>query len=477
MTSTLVGSGSSEAHWYRADPDALSGIVVGNSTAAPLGDVPTALARPPIPVSVGGLRDSLRLVLRQGDTLFSAAPDTDLVRFNLIGGPGPTVVLSDPAHIRSIMTADPSIAPSATASSPLRPIIGSESVLTSIGERHKRQRALLMPKFHGKAIASYRDEIARATTRAIDNWRVDEVIGLADLGQQITLDVIMTAIFGIGDDREPTPAEAGLRAQIIRLLRRSTWPIASAAQLINARNPEPIGFTRWALKPVDRAIYRVINERRQAKGGNDILSVLLVATDESGAALSDDEIRDELMTLVLAGHETTSNTLGWTFERLTRHRDQYLSLQEQVRADGAEQAVESLINESMRSRPVVPIVARELLVPWQFGDHRIDAGTVALVSILLLHHRDELYSQPFAFNAGRFLEAKPSPHTFMPFGGGNRRCLGAALAMAELRIVVSEVLRRVDLETHDRPGEKPRHRNVTMIPDDGGRVRAIRKTS
>ncbi|NMN99674.1 cytochrome P450 [Gordonia sp. TBRC 11910] len=475
MTSTIVRAGLSGEHWYLADPDAMSGIIVGNSTARPLSDVPTAAARPLTALTPRSLRESLRLVLRQGDTLFHDAAQTSLLRYRVIGAAGRTVVLSDPGHIKSIMTVDPAIAPSATRTSPLRPIIGSQSVLTSIGERHKRQRAMLMPHFHGRAAASYREAIERATSRAIDGWPVGEVIELADLGQQITLDVIMTAIFGIGDDRASTPAEADLRFQVVRLLRRSTWPVATAAQLVNARNPEPVGFTRWALKPVDAAMYRVITERRKSLGGNDILSVLLDARDSSGAALSDDEIRDELMTLVLAGHETTSNTVAWTFERLTRHREQYLRVREQVRADGGADVVESLINESMRSRPVVPIVARELLAPWDFGGQRIDAGTVALVSILLLHHRDEIYSRPFAFDSERFLQTRPSPTTLMPFGGGNRRCLGSALAMAELRTVVTEILRRVDLETHERPGERPRHRNVTMIPNDGGKVRAVAK--
>lgn len=136
--------------------------------------------------------------------------------------------------------------------------------------------------------------------------------------------------------------------------------------------------------------------------------------------------------------------------------------------------LDALLNESMRARPVVPIVARQLLQPWSFGSHTVAPGTTALVSILLLHHRDDLYPRPFAFDPERFLGARPSSYALMPFGGGNRRCLGAALAMAELQIVVAEILRRVDLVTHDRPAEKARHRNVTMIPNSGGLVQATR---
>ncbi|MFC7753496.1 cytochrome P450 [Tsukamurella soli] len=313
-----------------------------------------------------------------------------------------------------------------------------------------------------------------------------EPVRLADIGQQITLDVIMSAVFGIGSgsrssdaDAGATPAERAVRESMVRLLHLSTHPVATLAQLANARSREPRGLLRMVLRPLDAAIYEVIAERRRegadgADGGgrSDILTVLMASRGDDGEPLGDSEIRDELLTLVLAGHETTSNSVAWTFERLTRHPEVYARAVEAANS-GDREYVGAVISESMRSRPVVPMVAREMLQPWRFGDYGIESGIVALVSILMLHHRDDLYPRPFAFEPDRFLSMKPTPHQFMPFGGGNRRCLGSGLAMAELEVVVTEILRRVDLQTTDRPGERPRHRNVTMIPADGGLVTAL----
>ena len=198
----------------------------------------------------------------------------------------------------------------------------------------------------------------------------------------------------------------------------------------------------------------------------------MAARGDDGAPLGDSEIRDELLTLVLAGHETTSNSVAWTFERLTRNPEVYRRAVLAAREDD-EAYLEALINESMRSRPVVPVVARELLSDWQFGPYIVDRGVIALISILLLHHREELYSRPYTFDPERFLGVKPSPQKLMPFGGGNRRCLGAGLAMAELRVVVTQILKRVDLAMTDAPAEQPKHRNVTMIPGSGGLVTAL----
>lgn len=235
-----------------------------------------------------------------------------------------------------------------------------------------------------------------------------------------------------------------------------------------------MGITKVVLRPVDKAIAAVLAERRAESAAtqrDDIAALLLAAVDEDGHPLSDGEIRDELMTLVLAGHETTANTVAWTFERLTRTPSAYHDARDAAAAD-EDDYLDALLNESMRSRPVVPLVVRELKQAWQFGAHRVNEGTIAAVSILLLHHRDDLYERPFAFEPQRFLGVRPAPHTLMPFGGGNRRCLGATLAMSELEIVVTEILRRVDLAPAERPAERPRHRNVTMIPREGGLVRA-----
>jgi cytochrome P450 len=222
------------------------------------------------------------------------------------------------------------------------------------------------------------------------------------------------------------------------------------------------------------------------------MSLIMRARTESGGELSDRELRDELMTLVLAGHETTANQLAWTWERLVRTPPAHARLVEAVRSGGAEAeaAVESTLLESMRSRPVIPMTGRRVTVPWRLGEYGIEADTAVAISILLVHHREDVYPDPFSFRperwegtkqpdepgndpageAGRRAIVKPGTYEWLPFGGGTRRCLGASLAMAEMRVVLRMIAERLDLEAaSDRP-ERPLHRNVTMIPARGARV-------
>jgi cytochrome P450 len=225
---------------------------------------------------------------------------------------------------------------------------------------------------------------------------------------------------------------------------------------------------------LDRPTYAVIAARRRAadlEERRDILSLLLQARTEEGEALDDKELRDELLTLVLAGHETTANQLSWTWERLVRNPDARDALTAAVRDDaGAEERVEATIVEAMRSRPVIPLIGRRVAVPWQLGDYAVEPGSAVGMSILLVHHREDLYPEPFAFRPERWLDRKPGTYEWIPFGGGIRRCLGAALAMAEQRVVLTAMARRLDLEADDPEPERALHRNVTMIPSRGGRV-------
>jgi len=294
--------------------------------------------------------------------------------------------------------------------------------------------------------------------------------------QAITLDVIMAGIFGIeGRPAKGTP-ERRLRTVTKNLVAASSKPIAQLAELMNVRREEPVGFTRAGVKLIDRPIYAVIEQRRRAGDldeRRDILSLLLRARTEEGEELSDYEIRSELLTLVLAGHETTANSLAWAWERLVRNPEAQARLVESVRsgdeAAGAE-AIEATITETMRSRPVVPIVGRRAMLPWRLGEYGVRANTPVLISILLLHHREDLYEDPFEFRPERWAERKPGTYEWLPFGGGIRRCLGAALAMAEQRAVLEATARRLDLVAEDPAPERALHRNVTMIPARGGRV-------
>jgi cytochrome P450 len=226
---------------------------------------------------------------------------------------------------------------------------------------------------------------------------------------------------------------------------------------------------------VDRPMYRVIRERRAAgpkAGRHDVLSLLLEARDEEGRPLTDEELRDELLTLVLAGHETTANSLAWTFERLLRTPEAYDRLREVTRAEeaAADDYVEATVYEGMRVRPVIPMIVRMVKRPWELGEYAIPTQTPVAVSIVALHHREDVYPDPFGFHPERFLHRKPGTYTWIPFGGGIRRCLGATLALAEQRVVLGAIARRTDLIAPDPTPERARQRNVTMIPREGGRV-------
>jgi cytochrome P450 len=451
--------------------------LVGQARPSPAGPIEAAeLDRFPAPPRVPLPRalQSLRFNQRQIEFVFRARRELGEV-FRMHGATEDAVtVTSHPDHVRSLFTAKPELAPSLTGESPLRPIVGTQSVLTAVGPRHMRQRKLLLPPFHGEAIEAYAQMISEATEREIDRWPVGEPFALAPRMQAITLDVIMAGIFGIeGRPRRGTP-EHGLRKMIRRLVNASTQPVAQLGEIIQIGREQAVGPMKVGLTLLDRQVYGVIEARRRATDldeRRDILSLLLRARTEEGEALNDKELRDELLVLVLAGHETTANSLAWAWERLVRNPGAHEALLGAVRSGaGAEEQVEATIVEAMRSRPVIPLIGRRVTVPWQLGEHAVPAGTAIAMSILLVHHREDLYPDPFQFRPERWLDRKPGTYEWIPFGGGIRRCLGAALAMAEMRVVLESMARRLDLEADDPAPERALHRNVTMIPARGGSV-------
>jgi cytochrome P450 len=465
MPNTLIAADPSAAELVGLAPPSEAGPIEPTELAG--------LAAPPS-IPLPRLIQSLRFNQRQIEFVFRARRELGEV-FRMRGTiPGGPVITSHPDHVRSLFTAKPELAPSLTGESPLRPILGPSSVLTAVGPRHMRQRKLLLPPFHGEAIERYTEMISAAAEREIDTWPIGEPFALAPRMQAITLDVIMAGIFGIDGRPAPGSPEAGLRRTIKRLVAASTRPDAQLTELIHIGREEAIGPLKLGLAILDKPTYAVIAARRNAadlEERRDILSLLLQARTEEGEALSDKELRDELLTLVLAGHETTANSLSWAWERLVRNPEAHEALTAAVRdGEGAEEQVEATIVEAMRSRPVIPMIGRRVTVPWRLGDYGVAADTPISMSILLVHHREDLYPDPFAFRPERWLDRKPGTYEWIPFGGGIRRCLGAALAMAEQRVVLETMARRLDLEA-DRPEpERAVHRNVTMIPSRGGRV-------
>ena len=428
----------------------------------------------PASLPLSPFRQTLRFGRRPLPFLFHARREVgEVFAFRVIGRDRPFVVTSHPDHVRSLFTAKPDQVPSITAESPLRPIVGPNSVLTANGPRHMRQRKLLLPPFHGEAIAQYTERISAMVEREVDGWEPGVPFSLAKRMQAVTLEVIMAGIFGIEGEPESGSPERRLRDATLYFLRQSERPGFGLVEILGAGQLEPKGIMKLIIDRIDPHYYDAIAARRalpEAERGTDVLSLLLAATDEEGEGLSDHEIRDELVSLVLAGHETTANSLAWTFERLVRTPPAYDALRDAVRGGDGAEYVEATITEGMRVRPVIPMVGRVPTVDWQLGEHVIPAGTPISMAIALIHHREDVYPQPFAFRPERFLGVKPGTYTWLPFGGGTRRCLGAALAMAEQRIVVETIARRVDLAAADPEPERERHRNVTLIPAKGGQV-------
>jgi cytochrome P450 len=293
--------------------------------------------------------------------------------------------------------------------------------------------------------------------------------------QAITLDVIMRAVFGVDDQTGRERLAAPLRRQLDAVANR----LQILLLLATSRGGEPGTRGPWAKiaaarREADELIYEQIRARRtdpRAGERKDVFSLLLAARDEDGEPLTDQELRDELMTLLVAGHETTATAMAWTLERIIRHPE----VLERLQDDYSDDYLDAVIKETLRLRPVVPAVARKLMVPMEFGGWNLPAGVHIAPSIYLLHRRPDLYPDPLAFKPERFLGVQPGTYEWIPFGGGIRRCLGASLAMAEQQVVLKAIAARTDLAAPRRARERPRQRNVTMIPSRGGRVTVERK--
>ena len=388
----------------------------------------------------------------------------------------PLVFLSDPEDIRTVFTGAAEVMHAGAANKLLAPILGARSILLLDEAEHLRQRRLLLPPFHGERMLRYEQIMAEAARRELETWQEGETIEMLPRMQAITLEVIMRAVFGIEDGLEMER----LRVLLRTMLQATTDMRQMALSLI--MGPESERLQRRlseVLDPVDEELYRVIAEHRSApdlEQREDILSMLLLARDEDGESMTDAELRDELMTLLLAGHETTASSLSWAFEQLTQKPQTLERLTEELRGGEDEAYVDAVIQETMRLRPVLPIVVRLLKEPITVGQgrFRLPAGTRVAPAIMLVHLRDDIYPEPFEFRPERFIETPPGTYTWIPFGGGMRRCVGSAFALFEMRAVLRAVLTTFEIEAVGGP-ERIARRSLTIVPDHGGRVRVVRR--
>jgi cytochrome P450 len=379
------------------------------------------------------------------------------------------VVTSDPATIKEVFTGDPNLLYAGAGNIVLQPILGSRSVLLLDGPEHLRQRRLMLPSFHGERMRVYADVMRVAAERAISEFPRGRRFEVLPSMQAITLEVILRAVFGITDPERLKEMGGALRGVLDTVAsRRRVLSLALTAGRTGPRSP----WARFvaARRRADELLHAEIEARRaDPVERDDVLSLLLAARDEEGRALSDEELRDELMTLLVAGHETTATALAWTLERLVRHPAALAGVVAEQRA-GGEELLDATIKETLRLRPVVPAVIRQLQAPMTFGGWDLPAGVHIGPSIYLLHRRPDLYPDPLAFRPERFLERSYGTYEWIPFGGGVRRCLGASFALFEMRVVLSTLLERVELQAARGSGESVARRAITFAPARGGRI-------
>jgi cytochrome P450 len=385
----------------------------------------------------------------------------------LIGAPH-FVMLSDPADIKELFTADPEVLHPGEGAQILEPVVGKNSVILLDEKPHMSQRKLMLPAFHGEKMEKLSDLVAEVAEQEVASWPRDTPVTLHPRLQALTLEVILRAVFGLEEGERLDGVREGLTGQ----LELGANPVSLTPQFQKA--PFGLGpYARFAKfkEQTDKLIYELIDERRASEEQrDDVLSMLLEARHEDGSPMSHEELRDELMTLLVAGHETTASSLAWAFARLSREPRVVARLSEAV-DEGDDAYVTATIHETLRRRPVLPNVAPRLVKkPITIGGWDYPAGIALVGNGYLVHHDPEIYDSPYEFRPERFLDEQPGTYTWIPFGGGRRRCLGASFAMLEMKLVLKAVMGTSQVLPVGEGNEKARRRAITISPHRGATV-------
>jgi cytochrome P450 len=383
------------------------------------------------------------------------------------------VMVFDPDLVKKIFQAPPDRLRAGEANALLGQVLGERSVLVLDGAEHLRQRKLMLPPFHGKRLKAYEDTMRAAADRAIDSWPIGEPFTLMPAMQQVTLDVIMHAVWGLEEGPRAEELKRRVRAVIEPLSRRFGIVVLAMS---GGRFGDRKAVQRFEerRRELDAMIYEEIAQRRAATDldeRDDVFSMLLGARDEDGEPMTDQELRDELVTLLVAGHETTATGLAWAFDLLLRTPRVMQRLKESL-AQGDDTYLDAVVKEVLRLRPVIPGIGRVVRgEPFELGGYTVPPGTEINPSIGVIHRRGDRYPQPGQFRPERFLEENPpDTYTWVPFGGGTRRCLGASFAQLEMKIVIKRVLERAELRAVGGKPEKVERRGITLVPREGVRV-------
>lgn len=390
--------------------------------------------------------------------------DVFTVRY-LIFGTG--VYVADPAAIRELLTGDQSDLHAGEANAPLSPVLGSNSVLVLDGPRHMRQRKLLLPPFQGSAVRAFREVIREVAEEEVAGWKVGAKFRMRDRMRALTFEVICRAVFGV-TERERIER---LRATLLPIMDAGGGTFFLPGPLRRDLGPlSPWGRLQRRLRRTDELLYEEIARRRRdadLEERNDVLSLLLRARDDDGEPMTDAELRDELMTMLAAGHETTATALAFAFDLLLRHPEVLARLRAELAGGAEDDYLNAVVTESLRLRPVIDAAERTLTKPRVIGGYELPAGIRVYPAIVLVQRREDLYPQAEKFRPERFLDEGAESYAWIPFGGGIRRCIGAALAQAEMAEVIRTVLSRVELRTLRADPEPVVLRGITLVPQHG----------
>src|SRR4051794_34941744 len=407
---------------------------------------------------------------RQARRLLYACQDRYGDMFALrIAYEGTWVMLADPDAIKQVFTGDPKVFHAGEGNQILAPVLGKNSVLVLDEKPHMSQRKLLLPPFHGARMQGYEQTMSEIAEREIGTWPTGTPYQLRPRMQAMTLEIILQTVFGVrGGERI-----GELRAALREFLDLTTNPqILLPLLLLGPSRVRKFPPFRRRVDRVDELIYREIAERRRAEDveqRDDVLSMLVAACHEDGSPMRDEEMRDELLTLLVAGHETTATSLSWAIERLSRNPDKLERLRAEVR-EGREEYLTATIQETLRLRPVISIVLRKLTEAVEIGGYELPAGVSVAPCVYLVHRNPDVYPEPQRFLPERFLERPPGTYTWIPFGGGVRRCLGASFAQFEMAVVLRELVKRHQIRPANPKPERVFRRAITETPRHNAEV-------
>ncbi|OLP18131.1 cytochrome P450 [Leptolyngbya sp. 'hensonii'] len=449
-------------------------------------ETPPTPIRKPLPRAADGskLLKTLGIILWPVKRLEALAHQYGDIFVDEFHGFPPLVVISNPKAIQEIFTADPKKFESGSANQVLLPFVGTDSLFLLDGDRHLQRRKLLTPPFHGERMRAYGQLIGQITDQVIDKWSLKHPFAVHSSMQAISLRVILRAVFGLQEGERFEQISAILSA----MMNAFTSPVTTSALFFRGLQQDWGAWSPWGRflrqrEQLDRLLYQEIHDRRQGTipPGDDILSLMMAVQDEAGQGMTDKELRDELMTLLIAGQETTANSLTWALGWIHYLPDVRERLMQELATIDLDQAepmdiaqlpyLSAVCQETLRIVPIAFFTfSRVLQVPMQLLDYDLPAGTVLSVCIYLTHHRPDLYPEPNQFRPERFLERQFSPYEFLPFGGSSRRCIGMAFALFEMKLALAKILSRYSLKSVEKKPPQAARRGLTFAPAGGTRL-------